>query len=188
MGDEIVGKLLNAIRAVEKGLLRDYGESQVARGEIPIVNQLHSLRGMYRPFRDSAEATFATRKKTDGSRTSTRRRRASPASAGCAADKFKRVFDINAEAGIGRALRRAFAQTVRRGDGVRRAVRGAARPRLVRRDHGDEHGEPSDGLEPSTTSLLPRVPARAQPDVPVSYPRRVVCLQNKQQSTVRDGS
>lgn len=66
MGDEIVGKLLKAIRVVEKGLLRDYGEARVAGGEITIVNQLHSLRGMYRHFRDSAEATFATRKKNDG--------------------------------------------------------------------------------------------------------------------------
>jgi hypothetical protein len=66
MSDEIVGKLLKAIRLVEKGLLREYGQSQVASGDITIVNQLHSVRGMYRHFREAAEATFVERKKADG--------------------------------------------------------------------------------------------------------------------------
>jgi hypothetical protein len=62
---EIVGKLSRAIRIVERRLLRDYGETQVARGAITIVNQLHSLRGMYQHFREEAEATFVQRNEAD---------------------------------------------------------------------------------------------------------------------------
>lgn len=62
IADEIVLKLSKAVRVVEMGLLREYGERRVASGDITIVNQFQWLYGMYRHFRESAEASFAARR------------------------------------------------------------------------------------------------------------------------------
>ena len=41
-------------------------------------------------------------------------------------------------------------------------------------------------IEPSRCLLCPRMPARALADVPVSYPRRVVCLRNGRRDAQRE--
>jgi hypothetical protein len=65
-GGRDVDKLAKAIRVVEQGLLRQYGERRIASSDITIVNQIYWLYGMYRHFREVAEASFNARKTTNG--------------------------------------------------------------------------------------------------------------------------
>jgi hypothetical protein len=59
--DEIIGKINKGLRIIERDVLQDFSKHQLSLGNITIPNIYHSLDGMYRYFRETAEHEFKTK-------------------------------------------------------------------------------------------------------------------------------